>query len=617
MLAKPQITAIALVSFVVIAAVSYGLVSQDEPEQTAEKQSAAKQSVAKQTVVIENEVVRSWSQFRGLNGQGDCSESVIPAQWDDDTNLVWKTRLVGRGASTPVIVDKNVFITAYTGFGLEPGEKAAKSDLRLHLICIDRESGQQKWVRTVKGSPAAQMPTENFLRHGSASSTPVCDGERVYAFFGASGVHAFDIDGKFLWQADVGSGTDNFGSSASPMLLDDILVVNASIESKRLFGLDKRTGQPTWIVDDVERSWTTPVIAKSKEGREELILNESYSVHGIDPKTGDKLWTCDGIQDYVVPLPVVDPSEDVVYCSGGKQSRMMAIRLGGSGDVTETHKLWESSLIGNVPTPLLHNGQLHIVGENGILQRFSTGDGKLKSKSRIKSKQKVFAGLVKSRDHLFVTMPGLGISVIDPKDDYKVVSTNQPDAEAADVLSAVSISGNKLFYRSDDWMYCVGFNSESPKVQKVTLDSGADQLVTPLTKHDLNPDSGRPKIYVRYMTGSMEDTAAIVLRPYDSVITPGEERETLTEMVTVKWDEYVSIRAQAKALVMKQNSIPAEEYVASFATIEEQMKALDRAIRRKVRASFTPEQMAQHNREHEAFVKAREARIKKLKEASR
>lgn len=614
MLAKPQLTAIALISFVVVAAVSYGFLSKSELEQTVVEQTEA----LEKTAALENEIVRPWPQFRGINGQGDCSNSVVPIQWDDDSNIVWKTRLVGRGASTPVIVGDNVFLTSYTGYGLEPGEKTKKSDLRLHLICMDRESGQQKWVRTVKGSPAAQRPSENSLLHGSASSTPVCDGERVFVFFGVSGVHAFDIDGKFLWQTDVGSGTDNFGSSASPMLLGDTLIVNASIESKRLFGLNKLTGQPVWIVDDIIRTWTTPVVGKSKEGREELIVSQSHFVHGIDPKTGEKLWTCDGIQDYVVPLPVIDPNSDVVYCSGGKQSRIMAIRLGGSGDVTATHKLWESPMMGNVPSPLLHQSQLHIVSENGILQRISTSDGKPDSKIRVKIKQKVFASLVKSRSHFYITTPGLGVSVIDPDNDYKVVATNRLDADSANALSAISISGNRLFYRSDDWMYCVGFNSGAALVQKMDLGSGTQQqLVTPARKPELNPETGSPKIYVRYMSGSKEDTAALVLRPYDSVITPGEERKTLTNMVTKNWDQYVSIRDQAKALIMKQNSMPEKEYIESFATIEEQMNALDRTIRREVRASFSAEQMAQHNREHKAFMKAREARNRKLKEDSR
>jgi hypothetical protein len=271
-------------------------------------------------------------------------------------------------------------------------------------------------------------------------------------------------------------------------------------------------------------------------------------------------------------------------------------------------------LIGNVPTPLLHKGQLHVLGENGILQHFTAKDGKLHSKARVKSKQKVFSSLVKSRDHFFVSLPGLGVSVIDPKDNFKVVATNRPDPESAEALSAVSVSGNRLFYRTDDWLYCVGLHSGPPLVQQVNLDASEPMLVTPTPKHELNPKTDQPKIYVRYMSGSKKDTAALVLRPYDSVITPGAERNSLMNMVEAYWDEYVSIREQAKSLVMKQNSISQEEYIASFATIEEQMNSLDRKIRKRVRASFTPEQMAQHHRDHKAFVKAREAKIRKLNE---
>lgn len=549
-----------------------------------------------------------WAQFRGPNGQGDASDSRVPTEWSNEKNIIWKTKLVGRGASAPIIVDDNVFVTAYTGYGIKPGESAKKSDLRLHLICIDRKTGTQNWVRTIKGSVASQEPSENFLVHGFASSTPACDGERVYAFFGASGVFAFDIDGKYLWQADVGTGTDNFGSSASPMIYEDLLIVNASIESKRLFAFNKLNGRLIWITEDVERTFSTPVIAKSPTGRTELILNQSFFVHGIDPANGKKLWTCKGIQDYVVPLPIVNG--DTVYCSGGKQPRIMAIKLGGNNNVTESHKLWENPLVGNVPTPLLDNNELFVVGENGILQQFSTETGKRGFKKRVKSKQKVFAGLVKSRDHYFVATPGLGISVIDPKQNHKVIATNRPDSESAGVLSGVSISGDNLFYRTDDWIYCVGTNANAAAQQRLTIDE-SDGLIEPRTKFAVNPGTGAPKLYVRYMTGSKQDTAAVVLRPYDSIIDTSEEREKLTAIVSSYWDQYEAIRVEEKSLLMKQNKIPNEEYIGGFAEIERKMMALDSKVRKDVRPRFSKEQMAKHLKEHQEWLKSQEEKKKK------
>ena len=602
---KTYIAFVALVSFLAGALTVWWLwVPKGNDGQLANGNQAA--VVANDSGSVANSIVaqpsapgKPWAQFRGTNGQGDGSASVVPASWSNTENMIWKTRLLGRGASTPIVVGENVFLTAYSGYGIKAGDKTKKEDLRLHMICFDRNTGQQKWIRSIAGSNASQNPSENFLMHGSASSTPVCDGERVYGFFGVSGVFAFDLAGNFVWQADVGATTDNFGSSASPMIHGDLLIVNAGIESGRMFAFDKLTGTIKWIVDDVGRTWSTPVIGKSAEGRTELILNQAYFVRGFDPESGEELWRCDGVQDYVVPIANVQGN--MVYCSGGKQARIMCIRLGGSGDVTSTHKLWESPLVGNVPTPVFHDGSLYVVGENGILQQFAAATGKPGFKKRVKSKQKVFSPLVKSRNYFFVSTPGLGVSVIDRKNDFKVISVNRPDPDSAVALSCCSISGDRLYYRTDDWLYCVGKNSSAPQQSQVTLDETKDVL-QPKKKYAINEQNGKPKLYVRYMTGSKQDTCDIVLRPYQSIITPGAEREALDELVGSHWEEYVVIRADEKAALLEQNKVSDEQYIKLFADIEKRMMALDAKVRGKVRPTFSKEQMAQHMKEHNAWL---------------
>jgi outer membrane protein assembly factor BamB len=544
---------------------------------------------------------KSWSQYRGDNGQGDATDADIPVKWSNKENIHWKTRLVGRGASSPIIVGDNVFLTAYTGFCMALGDKKKKDDLRLHVICLDRLSGKQKWTRSIKANPASQNPNKEFITHGFASSTPVCDGERVYAFFGVSGVFAFDVEGNYLWQADLGSEHDHFGSSASPILYDNLLIVNASLESKRLIALDKVTGSIVWIFDNVIRTWASPSIGKSKDGRDELVMNQSFIINGIDPLTGEKLWSVDGIKDYVVPIPVING--DIAYVSGGKQSRIMAIKLGGAGDVTETNKLWDSPLVANVPSPVLHENSLCVVGENRILQQFDISNGKQMAKARVGGQQNVFAPLVKTRDYFYLATPGVGISVVERKAKFKVVATNKPDREDAVSMTACSMSGNDLFYRTDDWIYCVGKTDKPVSQQKVTLDEAAELLVSK-PKPNLNPGNNKPKLYVRYMSGTKEETSALVLRPYDNVITEGEERESLVALVGSHWDEYLAVRADEKALLMQQNQIPDEDYVAGFSDIEKRMMALDGKVRGKVRSSFSEEQMAQHKADHAAYIKS-------------
>jgi outer membrane protein assembly factor BamB len=185
----------------------------------------------------------NWSQFRGPSGNATSSNSSVPTQWSETENIAWKTRLPGRGASSPVIWEDRVFVTAFTGYGMSDDEPGDKSDLRLHVICIDRHTGQLLWDQSITASAETQNLSRRIADHGYATSTAATDGKAVYAFFGVSGVVAYDFDGKLLWQANVGTKTAGFGSASSPVVFENLLIVNASIESGTVFAFDKQTGR--------------------------------------------------------------------------------------------------------------------------------------------------------------------------------------------------------------------------------------------------------------------------------------------------------------------------------------------------------------------------------------
>ena len=188
-----------------------------------------------------------WSRFRGPNGSGVADESAVPAEWGDDTNLSWKAELPGPGGSSPIIVGDDVFITCYTGYG--DGGGGSIEDLQRHLLCIDRATGDIRWQKTID----AVLPEDEYRgmgvpEHGYATHTPVSDGEQVYVFYGKSGVHAYDMEGNHLWDADVGheSSPQRWGSAASPILFGNLLIVNASDENEALFGLNTDNGSVEW-----------------------------------------------------------------------------------------------------------------------------------------------------------------------------------------------------------------------------------------------------------------------------------------------------------------------------------------------------------------------------------
>lgn len=140
-----------------------------------------------------------WLQFRGANPAG-VYEGNVPTDWGAAEHLKWAIPLPGKAVSSPIVAGNRVFVTSYSGFGQDPNKPGDLADLRRYLVCIDRIAGEVLWDR----SPPTRFPEDQFegfiTDHGYASCTPASDGERVYAFFGKSGVHAFDFDGELLWQ---------------------------------------------------------------------------------------------------------------------------------------------------------------------------------------------------------------------------------------------------------------------------------------------------------------------------------------------------------------------------------------------------------------------------------
>ncbi|MCH8244113.1 MAG: PQQ-binding-like beta-propeller repeat protein [Planctomycetes bacterium] len=191
-----------------------------------------------------------WTRFRGPNGSGiSPDKQSTPVRWSESANLKWKTQLPGPGVSSPIIVGDRVYVTCYSGYGLDRQNPGDLKNLKRHLVCIDRQNGEILW-NTKVDAVLPEDPYEGIgvTAHGYASSTPVSDGNHVYVFFGKTGALAFDKAGKKLWQTSVGKESDprRWGSGASPILYQDLLIVPAACESEALVALDKKTGKEVW-----------------------------------------------------------------------------------------------------------------------------------------------------------------------------------------------------------------------------------------------------------------------------------------------------------------------------------------------------------------------------------
>jgi outer membrane protein assembly factor BamB len=393
-----------------------------------------------------------WRQFRG-QGSGGASDVELPTTWSSREHLLWKTDLTGRGASSPIVIGERIFLTAFSGYGLDADDPGDRAALRLHVMCFDRQTGKQQWDKSIDAAPAEQKASRRVADHGYASNTPACDESGVYAFFGPSGVVAYTLDGELKWQADVGSKTAGFGSASSPTIFKDLIIVNASIESGTVYALDKNTGTKTWTIDDVDKSWTTPLIAVTANGQVELIINQKDVVRGFDPSSGKELWVCDGIEDYIVPCAIA--KDGIVYCLGGRSNRAIAIKLGGRGNVTESHRLWVSHIGANVTSPVLYNGRLYWSSDKGIASCLDAKTGEEVFRERLPTKSRVYGSVILAGNKLYTPTRDAGVIVWSAGDKFEQLSQNQFSDDNDPFNATPAITGDRMLLRTDSHLYCV------------------------------------------------------------------------------------------------------------------------------------------------------------------
>ncbi|MFO0796567.1 MAG: PQQ-binding-like beta-propeller repeat protein [Gemmataceae bacterium] len=391
---------------------------------------------------------QDWPAFRGADGSG-TSPKAAPLTWSATKNVVWKTELPGAGTSTPVVVGDRVFVTCYSGYD---GRGPNQIGLKLHVVALDRATGKLLWTRDV----APKLPEQENIRdgHGYASATPAADATRLYTFFGKSGVVAFDHGGKELWRADVGSNLNGWGSAASVVLAGGKVVVNASVESDSLVALDPATGKEGWRVRNVKESWNTPVLT-THAGRQELVLASFGKLFAVDPASGRELWSsATDIPWYMVPSVVV--GDGVAYALGGRPGGGLAVKLGGTGDVTRTHRLWTSKKGTNVPSPVLHEGHLYWMHDNqGMAFCADAKTGRVVYEERVGRGDGVYGSPVLAGGRIYYPGRSGTMYVVAAKPAFELLASNT-FGERGDFLSSPAVADGRLYLRTNRSVCCVG-----------------------------------------------------------------------------------------------------------------------------------------------------------------
>jgi outer membrane protein assembly factor BamB len=397
-----------------------------------------------------------WPRFRGPQGLGVSDAKSLPETWKEGENVAWKQKLPGPGASSPIVVGDKIFVTCYQAEGLVPGESGEAKKLQDHLICVRAADGSVVWDKSVAAEQPEQAYKGFLTLHGYSSGTPASDGKLVYVFFGRSGMRAYDLDGNERWHVKVGEKTHEWGSGTSPVLCGDVVIINASVESGAMVGLDKASGKQLWRAEGIVQSWSTPAVVDVAGGRQEVVVSMKGKAVAFDPKNGKKLWECETINDYVCPSVIA--KDGVVYVSGGRKPSTLAIRAGGQGDVTKSHVLWQIRKAPKVPTPLLCNGLLYWVDDKGSAMCVKADNGQIVYTERLDfpgGGDKVYASLVFGDGKLYaVSRQGLTV-VLAGGEVFRELARN--DLGDKSVFNATpAVSGGQLLIRSDSFLYCVG-----------------------------------------------------------------------------------------------------------------------------------------------------------------
>ena len=400
-----------------------------------------------------------WPRFRGPDGSGVSSETGLPTEWSETQNLAWKATLPGPGSSSPIVAGDRVLVTCYSGYGVSKSNPGDPKNLVRHLVCLNLRDGRPLWQQTIQAS-VPEDPYEGMLtEHGYASSTPLADGQQVFAFFGKSGVYAFDLEGKPLWRTNVGTGSAimGWGSGTSLVLHKNLVIVNANTESESLVALDRKTGREVWKAEakGYTGSWRTPELADRPGGKKELVVFMPGEVWSLHPDDGGVLWYCTGISGAATTSVVA--KEGIVYVIGGGPmgSGSAAIRSGGRDDVSASNILWKQRTGSYVPSPLLLDGHLYWVEDRGTACCLKADTGREVYRQRLPEAGGVYASLVAADGKLFAVTRRNGTFVLPAGPEFKVLARNRFSSDATDFNASPAVAQKSLLLRSNQALYCI------------------------------------------------------------------------------------------------------------------------------------------------------------------
>ncbi len=398
----------------------------------------------------------NWPQWRGPNLNGVSEEKNLPVSWGRDENISWRLPLLGRSGSTAIVWDSTIFLNVADGDNIE-------------VWAVNRADGSIRWKRT--------MGSGNYSsrKHNMSTPSPVTDGTTVWMMSGTGMLKAFDFDGNELWsrdiQADYGAFGLNWGYGSSPLLWEGALYVPVlhgmrTDDPSYVMKIDAATGETVWrterptnAIRESPDAYVTPALLQY-DGHTEIVLNGGDVVTGHDAETGKELWRSDGLNPTNNPANRIVASTvvyDGIIYAPTRERPMLAIRAGGSGDITESNRIFSFNSGPDVPTPVTDGTYLYVPRDNGVMYCLNAKTG-----------EQIYGGQ-RMPPATYSSSPILadGKIYISNEDGQTVVLRAGPEFEVLAVndlgeytLSTTAISDGQIFLRTDGALYAIGDRQE-------------------------------------------------------------------------------------------------------------------------------------------------------------
>jgi outer membrane protein assembly factor BamB len=421
---------------------------------------------------IPTDYEKNWPQWRGPFATGISPNGNPPINWSETKNVKWKIKIPGKGHSTPIIWNDQLFLTTAIAtekqIQVEEAPKATKGRRRgprgvgtdkVHqfaVISINPNDGKIQWQTIVK----EEHPSDKTHNLGSwASNSAVTDGENVWAYFGSRGLYCLDKKGKVIWERDFGQMEKilSFGEGSSPALYKDKIYVLWDHQGESvIYALDKKTGKDLWIKTRDERSsWATPFIATAN-GKDQLVVSATNKITSYDPNSGNIIWECSGMTKNVIPSPLFQ--DGILYITSGfRGAAFFAIDLAkAQGDITDSDAIiWQYNQdTPYTPSPVLLNNRIYMLrGNDGRLTCLDAKTGKMiYDKERLEETGNVFASLVGVKDRIYVTGRNGTFYVVKDNPQFEIMARNKLEDEFE---ASPIVIGTDMFLRGYNHLYCI------------------------------------------------------------------------------------------------------------------------------------------------------------------